>query len=313
MHARMHAHTHTLTHTLHAPLPGSRRRELGSFPGQIGTELAGWGGGTLQRTGGAALLHRHPLPGEGQELSLWLHLSAEESGIGPATSKDSVPAACAGSQSCSSTSLESYLSWGWGSLSLPWAALQRCLCLPWDSGRNSPGRSGSIHLNLAWDSWVGSAPVPGNLEFQPLPSLPCLIPALSPGPQGCLWVSRRWHGQPAALEVVGAVPIPEELLPTVQVHLQRRAHAAFLCSCACEVDGRGGGAVPPPRGGPPPVRGGAGGGARTSISGILRFWPWALRPPPRPRRLQRAPPPGQGPHTWEDRSHLTVGLRALSV
>ena len=64
------SHTHTLCST-----PGPRRRELGSMtrsPRSKSSQMssrhtAGW---WAERTQGAAFLHRHPFPGEGQELSI---------------------------------------------------------------------------------------------------------------------------------------------------------------------------------------------------------------------------------------------------
>jgi len=68
-------HTHTQTHTPCAPLQaqgGGSWTECPEAPGaspaerQAGTEL----GDELQRTQGAAFLHRHPFPGEGLLLLL---------------------------------------------------------------------------------------------------------------------------------------------------------------------------------------------------------------------------------------------------
>ena len=75
-HRERHTQTHryTETHTL-CSTPGSGRREPGSVPrsprsksSQMSSRhRAGW---WAERTRGAAFLHRHPFPGEGQDLSI---------------------------------------------------------------------------------------------------------------------------------------------------------------------------------------------------------------------------------------------------
>ena len=98
-----YSYTHTLTHT-QCSTPGSRRRELGSVPRSPRTKSsqtssrhrAGW---WAERTWGAAFLHRHSFPGEGQGLSIpscprteghWEPVTHEQATVsgGPALSWD---------------------------------------------------------------------------------------------------------------------------------------------------------------------------------------------------------------------------------
>lgn len=93
------------------------------------------------------------------------------------------------------------------------AELQRCLCLGAVGGRTLAG-PGSIRLDLARDSWVGSTPAtePG-AAVTPAPA-----PRGSPGVTTGHLADGGAAGS-AALEIVRAFPIREALLRAVQVHL----------------------------------------------------------------------------------------------
>lgn len=155
--------------------------------------------------------------------------------------------------------------------------------------------------------WVAPRFPEGNWALPPPPNRRCTAPP-GAGPLGLPLGIWQMVTQPALQHLRLSAQSASERHSCVQFMSTSTAGHTPLFSAPVPARWTvGRSPVPPPRGGPPPVLGW--GGANLHLSGILQFWPWAppLGTPPRPRRLQRAPPPGQGPHTWEDRSHLTIG------
>lgn len=162
--------------------------------------------------------------------------------------------------------------------------------------------------------WVAPRFPEGNWALPPPPNRRCTAPP-GAGPLGLPLGIWQMVTQPALQHLRLSAQSASERHSCVQFMSTSTAGHTPLFSAPVPARWTvGRSPVPPPRGGPPPVLG-WGGGEPPSLrnSAILALGSPLGHPPPRPRRLQRAPPPGQGPHTWEDRSHLTVGLRALSV
>ena len=127
------------------------------------------------------------------------------------------------------------------------AELQRCLCLRAVGGR-ALGGSGSIHLDLARDSWVGSAPAPepgAAVTRQPLPLV---------GPPGLPLGIWQTVAQPARQHLRLSAHSPSERHSCVQ--FRSTSSAGHTPDFSAPVPGRrtgSGGLSPALRGHPPPV------------------------------------------------------------